>query len=1028
MPARISRHRFFLHPIRATLWIVSILSFLVPRPVYTQPADIRFDQITTLNGLSQDVVTCVQRDQLGYLWIGTEDGLNRYDGYSISVYKREDGNSAGSNVVHGVCDYGEEGLLVGMQSGLMLYDRNLDRLVRPKGALAAFGSSSTAHPLHDVRGGYWFIVSGDSLIQYLPATDSLKIFTFQSTSRPGTAENIIDEFVDSRDSLWVVTDSGFAVYHDGTGLFEMITIHDTNAKNGKTVSPTTLTEDRSSNLWVGTISGLYHFLRSSRTLSFVSLRQSVRDIVSGKLQWDSHGRLWIGGFDGLYCLDVQTMNSVHYSHVDGDPRSLSGDRLYDLYCDPSDILWIGTYRGGLNKTDLKEGRFGFIRNTAQTPFAGKSNDIVSVYEDVSGNSWIAGGYGGVTRIDGRTHEFRTFAHDPLNYASIGRGEVSSVTGDSSGVVWLAVGTNLDRFDPKTNSFTHLAVPYAEAKNHPLLTIYCDRHSNLWIGVQGIGVEEYVASARKFVQYNAMSPDTAFHRVNGVWAFSEDRAGNMWWGGWGENINLHYYVTARNSLRSYRQPELQDARAFVEDTDGSVWVGTWGNGLSRFDPRTGTIRQYLEKDGLPNNFVKGLLMDDNGAIWISTEKGISRFTPSSGSFKNFDVRDGLQGNFFYTGSAWKGHQGILYFGGPNGVNIFSPEAITEEKYDPPVILTTFRVLDTPRHFDLSTPGSVELSHDEDIFSFEYVSLDLTAPDRNRYAYMLEGFDRDWVDAGTRRYVSYTHLDPGGYIFRVKGSNSDGKWSDHIAEVRITLHPAYWQTLWFRLFSALFVLVVLYAIYRYRLAKAIEIEHTRSAIATDLHDDIGTTLTSIALFSDLVRKEVEGQSPQAGERLERIAQTSRSLLDRMNDIVWSINPEHDTLEDLLLRMKELAVTLFSARGIEYTLTIPETLPGFRLTMTVRRNLFLIYKESVHNIVKHSSASTAEIRVVFTAERRPRLTMTIQDNGTGFDVDHARKGNGLKNIEQRAKLIHGSVEVRSRTGAGTTIVLQLPLKSPV
>lgn len=1032
MRGRTLPHQLICRPPVARRWAFCILLLLIPRFVSSQPADLRFDQITTLNGLSQDVVTCIQRDHLGYLWIGTEDGLNRYDGYSISVYKRERerGTTPGANVVHGLCDYGDGGLLVAMQSGLMVYDRNKDRLERPKGALSAFTSSNTAHPARDVHGGYWFIVSGDSLVHYIPETDSLKVFTFSSGSRPGVAEGITNEFVDRRDSLWVITDSGVAVYHGGAGSFEMITIRYKGGADAKPVAPTTLAEDQSSNLWVGTVAGMYHLQRTSRTVSFVPLQHTVRDIVSGKLQWDSHGRLWIAGFAGLYCLDVQTMKSVHYSRVGGDPSSLSGDRIYDLYCDPSDILWIGTYRGGLNKVDLKTGRFGLIRNTVETPFAGKSNDIVSVYEDARGNAWIANGYGGATRIDAKTHEFRAFTHDPRNVASISAGEVSSITGDSTGAVWIAVGTNLDRFDPTTNSFTHAPVPHADPKDHPILTIYCDRHSTIWLGVQDLGVEHYLPSTKKFVQHNAMSPDTLFHRVDGAWAFLEDREGNVWWGGWGENINLHYYIPATNSLHSYQQPELQAARALVEDSDGSLWVGTWGNGMSHFDPHTSVIRQYLEQDGLPNNYIKGLIMDDHGTLWISTEKGISRFIPPSGPFKNFDIRDGLQGNFFYTGSFWKGHRGTLYFGGPSGLNVFSPDSIAEEAYDPPVILTSFRVLDKPQNLvrSGSTLHRVDLSHDEDILSFEYVSVDFTAPDRNRYAYMLEGFDRDWVDAGTRRYASYTHLDPGDYVFRVKGTNSDGKWSEHIAEIEISLHPAYWQTVWFRLAAVLLLSVLLYAVYRYRLAKLLEIEHTRSTIATDLHDDIGATLTSIALFSDLVRKEVAGQSPEAGERLERIAQISRSLLDKMNDIVWSINPENDTLEDLLLRMKELAVNLFSAKGIEYRIHIPDRLPGFRLSMSVRRNLFLIYKESVHNILKHSSATTAEIRVVLIAERRPRLTMTVQDNGTGFDVGHVRTGNGLKNIEQRAKLIHAIVEIQSHPGNGTTVLLRLPLKSPV
>ena len=467
----------------------------------------------------------------------------------------------------------------------------------------------------------------------------------------------------------------------------------------------------------------------------------------------------------------------------------------------------------------------------------------------------------------------------------------------------------------------------------------------------------------------------------------------------------------------------------EDDDGNLWVGTWGSGISRFTPATGELRQFTERNGLPNNFIKGILCDNRNNLWIATERGLSRFSMKEERFRNFDVHDGVQGNLFYSGSCWKGRDGRLYFGGENGLNAFYPDSIKDEEFSPPVVITALRVVDQPRALSktLSSIDNIVLTHEENMFSFEFVALDYSAPERNQYAYRLEGFNNNWTEAGARRYASYTHLDPGEYHFVVRGTNSDGIWSNTLAGVSITILPAYWQTWWFRGGVLVAVFSLLYGFFRYRLNKLLEIERTRSAIATDLHDDIGASLTSIALFSDLARKEITSHPSQAAERLQRIADSSRVLLDKMNDIVWSINPENDSLEDIFLRMKELAVGMLGAKGIEYGIDIPAKIPDIKLPMSVRRNLFLIYKEILHNIVKHSQSTRTEITVGFESGQS-MLTIQVNDNGKGFDPVTAKRGYGLNNIEKRAELLHAKVRFTSAVDSGSAVNLLIPLKSPL
>jgi len=856
--------------------------------VRSQPADVQFDHLTTYEGLSQDIVKTIFQDKFGFLWIGTEDGLNRYDGYTIKTYKNIPGDSTSlpGRVILGICDYGDDGLLVAMENGLSIYDRASDNFARPRGALEPFAQSTCYGPIEDHNGHYWLIVGGTKLLRYDRREDRITTMEPSTESRSSALASV---FLDRTDSLWIATDSSLALFLGDQLGFQHYPIRrpGTNAK----VTALCITEDRHRDLWIGTTEGLYLFDRKSRTSTFVPLGISRsgnaldRGIITS-LGWDRRQRLWIGSFNGLFCLDTDNHRAVLYSPDADDKTSISSFRIYDLYIDPSDVLWVGGWNGGLNKADFKKERFGHIRNSPHTPFAGNSDVVSTVYEDVYGNVWLGGNSSEVTKIALSSNEYTHFFHHPRDSRSISTGDLACIVGDSTGVVWLATNSMLNKYEPKTKSFRRINVWPEGYPAGSILTIFLDRSGFLWIGTDAYGVERYDPRSGTFAQYNSLGSDTTYRRITSAWSFFQDRMGYLWIGGWQGNGNLHRLDTQTGKLVSYPQPQLRDVRSMYEDDQGNLWVGTWGVGMSRFTPSTGQVRQFTEQSGLPNNFVKGVLPDDRGNLWISTERGLSRFSMKSETFRNFSIRDGVQGNHFYSGSCWKGHDGRLYFGGENGLNAFYPDSITDEEFNPPVCITALRIVDQPRARGktFSSTDAIVLTHEETMFSFDFVALDYSAPERNQYAYRLEGFNDNWTESGTRRYASYTHLDPGEYHFVVKGTNSDGMWSNRTADVRIIILPAYWQTWWFRSGLMAAVISLLYGLYRYRLNKLLEIERTRSAIATDLHDDIGASLTSIALFSDLARKEITSNPSQAIERLHRIADSSRMLLDKMNDIVW------------------------------------------------------------------------------------------------------------------------------------------------
>lgn len=357
---------------------------------------------------------------------------------------------------------------------------------------------------------------------------------------------------------------------------------------------------------------------------------------------------------------------------------------------------------------------------------------------------------------------------------------------------------------------------------------------------------------------------------------------------------------------------------------------------------------------------------------------------------------------------------MYFGGLNGFVRFHPDSIADNPYVPPIVITKFLISDTLATLDtaITEKNVVELSHDEDSFAFEFASLNYTSPAKNQYAYKLDGFDKDWVQSGTRRYASYTHLDPGTYVFTVKGSNNDGKWNKAGTSISIIIRPPYWQTWWFRFLVAIVVIALVALAYNYRVARLLEIERLRVRISTDLHDEIGSNLSAIALQSDLVRSGVS-TGDKGNDRLVEISRSARQMANDLRDIVWTINPGLDRLNDMVDRMRTIASTMLE--GISYTFQGQAGTATDRLDMEFRRNILLMYKEALHNIQKHARAT--QVRILIN-EDPDCFTITIEDNGVGFDPAIPSSGNGLSNLKSRASSMAATLEIVSAPENGTRV----------
>lgn len=477
--------------------------------------------------------------------------------------------------------------------------------------------------------------------------------------------------------------------------------------------------------------------------------------------------------------------------------------------------------GGLNKYNSKRARFRHYQNDWRNEHSLSNNVISSFYKHE--HLLYIGTEGGLNVLDERTGRFIHYTHDPQSSDGIPNNIVRSLDMDDKGYLWLATHGGLSRFDPVSKTFTN----YLHSPDDPgsisddiVWRVYVDSLGAVWVGARN-QLNRLDVETGQFERFAHDPADPHSLEGDRIIAIHEDSQGAMWFSTLTTGVNRFDRDTGRFT-KFFHQPNnpnsLADSFVFsiAEDASGILWFGTRG-GLNRFDPVAETFIRYTTTDGLPNDVIYGTLLEPSGELWLSTNRGLSRFTPANRTFNNFGTHDGLQDEEFNNGAYYRADDGQMYFGGINGFNAFSPETIRESDYHPPIVVTRFLVLNEDRVIGTPFTGtqSVELNHRENYLSFEFASLDFSAPERNQYAYRLEGFDSQWIDAGDRRYASYTNLSPGSYFFQVRGTNSDGILSTNMASVPVYITPAYWQSVWFRMSSLFTVVLLLIALYQYKI---------------------------------------------------------------------------------------------------------------------------------------------------------------------------------------------------------------------
>jgi signal transduction histidine kinase/ligand-binding sensor domain-containing protein/DNA-binding response OmpR family regulator len=1062
-----------------------------------QNLPITFDRFSLEQGMPQSTAMCILQDRQGFVWVGTQEGLCRFDGNTFVVFKNDpdDPASLSSNLVKSICEDKEGNLWMGTFSGgLNRYDRRTQRFTRylhqPDNPQSL--SHNRVEAVYEDRQGTLWIGTQAGLNQLDKKTGQFIRYSLSSADSGSPGDNrVMSLYEDRKGNFWVGS------YGKGINLFDrkqkrfsrFLPEPESKGQPGSATIRCML-EDRDGRLWLGTDGGLYQMDRRTNAFSRFGHDPFNAQSLSSDAVWalfeDRTGTFWVGTkAGGLNIMDRSRGTFRRLSHLPTDNRSLSSNQIYCVYEDRTGGIWVGTDGGGISRYDRLKNQFSHYFHQADQPGSLSHNIVWSIYEDRNDNLWIGTLYG-LNRYNRQSGQFQHFFHEPANTNSLSFNSISSICEDQTGVMWFGTdGGGLNRYDPASGQFTRFAHDPADSKSlgsNGVNLVLEDRLGNLWIGTSDKGLNRFDRQQNRFIRYEHNPDDVNSMSDNHVMALCEDREGTLWIGTLGKGLNALNPKTGRFTHYEHvpgQTTSLSSNRviAVTEDQAGIIWVGTAGGGLNRLDRATGKFSHFTEKNGLANNVVYGILDDKAGHLWMSTNQGISRLNPKEGTFTNFDAQNGLQSNEFNNWAFFKSRSGELFFGGINGVNAFHPERIVTNPSIPSVVITHFKLKnqavviggkDSPLQTSVTETPEIRLSYQDNMLSFDFAALDFTAPLKNQYAYRLEGLDQDWIRAGTQHSATYTNLAPGSYVFRVKGSNNDGRWNEEGAQVRVVITPPFWQTWWAYLLYAATALGIGYVIIRnqsnqlqlknqlrleqMQAEKFQEVERIKSRFFANISHEFRTPLTLIlGPVEKALSEEMPATLRQSMEMVQRNAQRLLRLINQLLDLS-KLEAGQMTLAgskgDLVTYLQNVVASFEPlARQKQVALELTSQVSVLEAYFD-RDKLDKICYNLLSNALKFTQAGGSITVTVGQSPADPDRTLEIwvRDTGIGIAAEHLPRlfdrfyqvdsslargqegsGIGLSLVKELVELHGGRIRVNSVPGEGTEFTVTLPVAHP-
>ena len=1019
-----------------------IFTLILPSVSFCQAPKLKFKHITNDQGLSNSTIESIYQDKRGFIWLGTRDGLNRYDGYQMTVYRYDpkDSNSISDNFIRYIYEDHNHTLWVGTINGLNRFDPEKNKFIRYKHNPANPGSLSNnlvTCICEDLKGDLWVSTFGGGVNQYIPAKDDFIHFRHQAgKSRSLSDDSVNFLYEDSQANFWVGTENGLNLFNRDNGSFKPYKDPIDNNKANHVIR--VIKEDRLGNLLLGTEdNGLLVF--DYKQMLFSQYRHQEKDPSSlasnlvRSILTDKQGNIWVGSINGG--LDLFHESTGSFSHYQNEPEnvfSLSQRTVSALFQDDQGNMWVGTHRGGVNLYMPNTEKFTLYR---QEPDANSLsyNDVKAFCQDKQGNVWIGTDGGGLNLFDQKKNSFRHYKYDPFNTKSIGSNEVLDIMEDSQGNLWVATwGGGLCLFNRTGNNFTRYlnspSDPHSISSNF-IQKIFEDQAGNLWIATYFGGLNLFNRKTRQFTRVLEDPGQATRLQGNNIVSINEDKKGHIWIGTDDGGLNCLDSATRRFTHYFNNEEKTPDLRVVFVDSKGRLWVGQ--TGLYLFDPQHKTFSIYTDKASLATEFIKGMTEDEQGNFWISTANGLTQFNPETLTFRKYNTADGLQGLEFEAGAYLRTTDGQMFFGGVNGFNTFYPENIRINTFIPPVYITDFQIFNkkviagdlstfggsgaSPLDSDISLTKKIKLSYKQSTFSFGFAALNYTASENNQYAYKLEEWDKDWNYVGNERKASYTNLSPGSYTFRVKASNNDGAWNEQGPAIVITITPPFWDTWWFKILALVTVIAGIIGFYQFRRRlelrkleerKREEMHQVQLQFFTNISHEFRTPLSLILGPLEKLQKE-DAQSP-FNHYYKVIYRNATRLMNLTNELmdfrksesgVLKLNTMPGNLELFLNEIYEEFSELALQKNINFKVTVPEGIKEIwfdrqvleKIAINLISNSFkytedggAITVETLESLEHFSPAFENELILKNDYKGERTIYLRVADNGIGISKE--------------------------------------------